>query len=408
MDLALASGEVVHAGAHRNAALAQAARPFVGMAVDRTLDAGHVPCRLIQGRPMAIGSRSVPHERIQLLERASAPGAVDVVPLAGRPSGWDRAIQRFATKTLFHESPWLDFVQTMHPRARTDYFEIRQDGQPAGYFCAVRVDKARMVPVYGSPLPDCGKYMGPLVDDGVPQADLVAALVRACRSKRIASLSLASDWLDPTVMRAHGFAVDESVTNVCALAQDEAAAWAAMKGTCRTRIRKAEKSGLEAEITDDVAIADDFYRHFTRVLHHKGRRPLYGIERPRSLMACLAPAERLFSVRIRHRGEVIGAAFYPHDDRAMYYWDGASDPDRLELCPNELLHWTAMKEAIRRGIPLFDIGGGPVPSRFTRKFGGKDVPYTTYRRDFVPFLDAARRLYHLFDEARLPLAVPTP
>jgi hypothetical protein len=322
---------------------------------------------------------------------------LEIVLLPGRPNEWDRNIRGFATKTLFHESAWLDFVQTIHPLGHLEYFEIRQGGWTAGYFCALRVNKVMLFPVYGSPLPEAGMYMGPLVSGGVAQAELVQALVRLCRVKRIASLELANDWLDPQLMRRLGFKVSPNVTHICPLARDEASAWAAMRGTCRTRIRKAEKSGLEAEITDDVAIVEDFYRYLTMVLQRKGRWPQYGIERPRSLMACLTPADRLFSVRVRYRGRVIGVAFYPHDERSMYYWDGASDLAHLELCPNELLHWTAMREAIRRRIPLFNIGGGPVPSRFTRKFGGTDAPYHSYRRNFVPFLETARNLYHWLD-----------
>lgn len=325
---------------------------------------------------------------------------LEIIQLPGRPDQWDRDIREFATKTLFHESAWLDFVQTVHPRSRLEYFEIRQGGEAAGYFCAVRVNKAVLFPVYGSPLPEAGMYMGPLVGGGVAQAELVLALVKLCRANRIACLELANSWLDPQLMRRLGFKVSPSVTHVCPLPRDEASAWAALRGTCRTRIRKAEKSGLQAELTGDGAIVDDFLRYLTLVLQRKGRWPQYGVERPRSLMACLTPADRLFSVRVKYRGRVIGVAFYPHDERAMYYWDGASDPAHLELCPNELLHWTAMKEAIRRGIPLFNIGGGPVPSRFTRKFGGEDIPYHSYRKNFVPFLETARTLYHLIDFKR--------
>lgn len=331
--------------------------------------------------------------------------ALEVVQLPGRPNEWDRDIQGFATKTLFHESAWLDYVQTMHPRGRIEYFEIRQGGRAAGYFCAVRVRKVMLFPVYGSPLPEAGMYMGPLIGGGVAQAELVQALVRLCRSRRIACLELANDWLDPQLMRRLGFRVSSNVTHVCPLPRDEASAWAAMRGTCRTRIRKAEKSGLEAEITQDAAIVDDFYRYLTLIMQAKGRWPQYGIERPRSLMACLTPADRLFSVRVKHQGRVIGAAFYPHDERSMYYWEGASDPAHLDLCPNELLHWTAMREAIRRRIPQFNIGGMPVPSRFTRKFGGADAPYHSYRRNFVPFLETARRLYHWLD-SRKPARTP--
>jgi hypothetical protein len=333
--------------------------------------------------------------------------ALNVVRLPGRPAGWDRNIERYATKTLFHESGWLDFVQTIHPRSRIEYFELRQGGQAAGYFCAVRIKKVMSILVYGSPSPESGMYMGPLVGDGVAQAEVVQALVRACRTNGISCLELANDWLDPQLMRRLGFRVSPNVTHICPLGRDEAAVWAALKGTCRTRIRKAMKSGLQAEITSDGAIVGDFYRFMTLALQRKGLRPQYGIERPRSLMACLTPADRLISVRVRFEGRAIGAAFYPHDTHSMYYWDGASDPAHLDLCPNELLHWTAMQEAIRRGILLFNIGGGPVPSRFTRKFGGGEVPYHSYRRNFIPFLETARNMYHWLDRGK-PDQAPYP
>jgi len=333
---------------------------------------------------------------------------LEVVKLPGRPTEWNKDIQGYATKTLFHESAWLDFVQTIHPQGQVEYFEIRQGDAIRGYFCAVRVKKVMSVLVYGSPLPEAGMYMGPLVSSGVAQAEVVQALVRICRANRIACLELANDWLDPQLMRRLGFKVSPNVTHVCPLSRNEATAWASLRGTCRTRIRKARKSGLEAEITVDASIVDDFYRFMTLALERKGRSPQYGIERPRSLMACLTPADQLICVRVRYQGRVIGAALYPHDEHAMYYWDGASDLAYLELCPNELLHWTAMKEAIRRGIPLFNIGGGPVPSRFTQKFGGGEVPYNRYRRNFIPFLETARNLYHWLDfkkpgRAPLPL-----
>src|SRR6185436_1351099 len=221
--------------------------------------------------------------------------ALEVVQLAGRPADWDRAIREYATKTLFHESAWLDFVQTIHPKGQVEYFEIRQHGGTAGYFCAVRVRKVLLFPVYGSPLAETGMYMGPLVSGGVSQADLVQALVERCRSNGIACLEMANDWLEPQLMRRLGFTVSPNVTHICPLGRSEAAAWAALKGTCRTRIRKAEKSGLEAQITTDIAIVDDFYRFMTQVLQRKDRWPQYGIERPRSLMTCLTPADRLMS-----------------------------------------------------------------------------------------------------------------
>lgn len=327
-------------------------------------------------------------------------GRIEAVPLPGRPVGWDRTIADYPTKTLFHESAWLDFVGAMFPRGTVEYYALQRGGDTLGFYCAARLKKV-LFRVQGSPLPRAGMYMGPLFDPrACDQEELVKALLDNCRANRIAYLELANDGLDPEVMERFGFRAAPSVTHVCPLPEHEGAAWAAMRGNCRTRIRKAEKSGLVAEITDDPSVVDDFYRFMSLALRAKRLKMDYGLDRPRAMLAALLPRDRLFVARVLYRGRVIGAGFYPHDDRAMYYWDGASDPERLELCPNELLHWTAMREAIRRGIPSFNIGGAPVPSRFTRKFGGDEQPYRCYRKSFVPLLEAARRAYYAFDFLR--------
>ena len=317
---------------------------------------------------------------------------MDLQRLPERPDDWDVRIRDFSSKTLFHESAWLDYVRAIRPRSVLEYYEIRRNDRLEGYFCVVRVRRA-FLSVFGSPLPGTGMYLGPLVSDGVNQAELGEALLRLCHRGGIACLELANNWLDPDIMIDLGFTSSRSVTHLCPLG-DGKRVWSAMKGVCRTRIRKAMKSGLQAELTDDVSAVEDFYRFYSGVLRLKGRRPDYTIDHPRALQRHLGPADRLFSVRVTHQGKVIGTGFYPHDDTTMYFWDGASDPSCLRLCPNELLHWTAMQEAIRRGLTMFNMGGAPRPSRFTRKFGGQDVPYSVYRRSFVPFLDTARALYH--------------
>src|SRR5262249_25012387 len=99
---------------------------------------------------------------------------IEIIPLSGRPEDWDQQIERFATKTLFHESAWLDFVLTGHPSERVEYFEILEDGLPAGLFCALKARRG-LFHVYGSPLPGRGMYLGPLVHTEIDQPALVTA-----------------------------------------------------------------------------------------------------------------------------------------------------------------------------------------------------------------------------------------
>lgn len=324
---------------------------------------------------------------------------MELVRLAGRPSDWDQQIQRFPNKSLFHESAWLDYVHSSHPRSEIEYFEIRRGPECIGYFCAVRVKKF-VFSFWGSPLPGAGMYMGPVAEPHVDQVELFHLLMEHCRAEHIAYFELSNDWLDKSMMQAEGFRVETSVTHVCPLTGGVAAVWARMKGTCRTRIRKAEKSGLVVESADDSGIIEEFHPQFVRLLAHKGLKPPYNLERAHLLFHHLGSADRLFALRVRLHERVIATGFYPHDDRTMYYWDSSYETDCLQFCPNDLLHWTAMKMAIERGIATFNMGGGPLPSRFTQKFGGNLQPYLTYRKSFIPFLDEARQVYHFLSRQK--------
>lgn len=65
----------------------------------------------------------------------SESDSFDIIQLPERPTNWDQEIRKFATKTLFHESAWLDFMMLKVPQQRgVKYFEIRQNGTLVGYF----------------------------------------------------------------------------------------------------------------------------------------------------------------------------------------------------------------------------------------------------------------------------------
>jgi hypothetical protein len=49
------------------------------------------------------------------------------------------------------------------------------------------------------------------------------------------------------------------------------------------------------------------------------------------------------------------------------------------------------------------MAGSPRPSQFTRKFGGRSVPYITYRRAYLPFADLALRAIDELRDLRLKI-----
>ena len=307
------------------------------------------------------------------------------------PSDWDTLIQSYPGKTLFHETCWFDHVRDIHPSARFELHEILRDGQRIGYFPSVRLRKM-MLTILGSPLPGTGtNYGGPLLMEREAVPEVMAAIQRHCRRTWVSQLEMTYPWLDGLNARELGLEDHRDVTHVVPIPADESTAWSALKSTCRNRARKAEKAGLVCEITDDPSVADHFHEQYIEVYAKQGLGIPFGIERGRSLFRRLLPAGRVLPMWVRKGDTVMAAGLFPCDQHMIYFWGAASWMKYQHLCPNELMHWTVIKEAVARGIGAYNMCGGH--SQFKDKFGGSDVPYVRYSRGLIPGLSTARRAY---------------
>jgi hypothetical protein len=317
---------------------------------------------------------------------------IEFVQLPGRPRDWDELIRPYYTKTLFHESSWLDHVQTIHPKGRIEFFELREAEKKVGFFCALRIRKM-LLPIAGSPMGGTGtNFMGPVVGRDVDQRELIRSLVRSLRRRGVAHLELSHYWLDPQVLREEGFQQYYGRTHMIDLPPEVDGAWEGLKGTARNRVRKALDNGLVAEVTTDLTIADHYIAQFAEVYGKQGMALPYDRARVRSLVENLLPADRILPIWVKHGDEIVATGLFPFDEKCLYFWGGASWLKHQRLSPNDLLQWTAMEQAVSRGIPLYNMCGGY--SQFKNKFGGEDVEFLRYSRSFLPFLQTARNLYY--------------
>ena len=324
---------------------------------------------------------------------------MEISHLSHCPRDWNTRIERYQTKTLFHEREWLRYVHTIHPRGELEFFELRDDGAVVGYLSALRIRKLGMT-ILGSPLGGTGtNYMGPVVNGEVDQVKFANALVNLCRRDKVCHLEISNAWLESDVMRRSGFDAHCGLTRLCELSDTEEQAWESLTSACRNRIRKAVKNGGTAVVVEDESIVHEYCEQLREVYAKQGMVAPYGVGRVRSLFENLQPAGRLFAIRVMHEGRSVATGLFPHDDRCMYFWGGASWLKDQHLCPNELLHWTAIRLAVAHGIPAYNMCGGG--SRFKAKFGGAEVPFVTYSMSSLRLLRAARRMYRSLHFAKL-------
>lgn len=328
--------------------------------------------------------------------------SLQLEPLASDDDrSWDELLAAFTNRTLFHRRVWLDYLAASRG-LKIRMWAIRGDGRTVGYFCGGLVQKGPFR-VLGSPLRGWGtNCMGPVVEDDVDQREVLGALDRLAREERLAMIEIEQPALRSEVFSASGYDDEAGRTYVVSLTPfDPDATWERVHSKKRNQIRKAIKSGLTVEDTDDPALADEFYDRFQDVMRHKGLAPSYPREYPRLLFRCLKPAGLLFSLRVRDAsGRILATGLFPHDDRTVYFWGGSSWQDGRELNPNDYLQWSVIRLACERGLQAYNMCG---PGRFKAAFGGDLTDIHRWHKCYWRSARWARRGYEACFNAGLRL-----
>jgi CelD/BcsL family acetyltransferase involved in cellulose biosynthesis len=290
---------------------------------------------------------------------------------------WDALVARFADHTIFHSSAWLETIAAAHG-VTPMCAKAECDGRIAGVWPFLVMRKGPLK-VFGSPLPGWSTaYMGPLFADG---ADIPATL-RA--------------FLDHRLFRRHAFfacrtqchrhAVDlaplgftllaKFETYWIDLAQSEETLWGNLKSECRSRVRKAEKLGVEVrrESTDGGGFLDDFWRMSEETFAKSHIQPTHTREFCAQVWKRLQPIGRLHVLSAFVEGRRAATLVLPFDAHTMYYWGGASYQEFREIPVNNLLHWQAIKDAKAMGLRCYDfVSSSGGPGRFKKTFGPQPV-----------------------------------
>ena len=162
----------------------------------------------------------------------------------------------------------------------------------------------------------------------------------------------------------------------------------------RIAVAEDEVAGLQGELNAILAFVEQLGEVFAR----QGLVPTYGIERVRELIRYIQPTGNLLLLRARDReGRCIATGiFIVISSTTMYFWGNASWREYQSQRPNDLLTWTAMLAAKKRGVGILDLGGA---GDYKKKFGGRPIAVPWIRvssQPFVPLLrDAAKALYKM-------------
>jgi CelD/BcsL family acetyltransferase involved in cellulose biosynthesis len=311
---------------------------------------------------------------------------------------WDRLLLGFAERTVFHSTAWIELL--------TSTFDLESvllrvdDGRGCAALWPCLLMRKGPFRICGSPLPGWSTpYMGPLFREDADRAMLLARLVEqpALADASYVACRVMDDGHQAD-LGPFGFECRQRFeTYVVDLAQTEQELWDRLKGECRSRIRKARKSGVTVRSESDPDFVPQMWQMANEVFAKSGKKPTFSRKLLERMWEQLHPRGLLEVVSAFHEGRRIATLVLPHDDRRMYYWAGGSTADSLRFAPNNLLHWEAIVAARAAGLRTYDFiateGGA---GRFKRTFG-PDVEATAvhWERSRSRVSSTLKRVYEL-------------
>jgi CelD/BcsL family acetyltransferase involved in cellulose biosynthesis len=314
---------------------------------------------------------------------------------------WDELIAPYETRQMFHRRAWLDYLAATRT-LRLDFWAIRESGRTIGFFCGGVLRKGPFK-ILGSPLKGWGtNFMGPVAGRDLDGQAFLMAVDDLARREHLAVVEMESPFLEDHAFEACGYeAVDQQTYVVDLVPAEPGKVWDRIDLKSRQKIRKAQRLGASIHEASGADFAAEFYDQFVEVLARKTLSPPYGPECAPALLDRLGREAMVFALEIKDPdGHSIATGIFPHDDRTVYYWGGASRLSGWRYSPNDLLQWAAMEAACRRGIRVYNMCGY---GYFKSKFGGSLEHPRRWHKNYSVAARWARRTYHFYFERRIRL-----
>lgn len=285
---------------------------------------------------------------------------------ASDASEWDAYVAAHPDATADHLWGWTRvFKAALHQTPR--YLVARRNGITCGVLPLV-LFQSRLFGRSAISLPFLN-YGGMLVDDDEAGTALVDAATRDASTFRASHVELrhVARQCHTLPFRQH------KLRMAMPLAGTPEALWGGLDRKIRNQVRKAQKENLTV-VAGGSELVDEFYAVFARNMRDLGT-PVYPMNLFSETLAAFPDSTKVYLVR---RGtQAIAAGFTVRfRDTVLNPW-ASSLREFRNLCPNVLLYWTMLEQAVLRGASVFDFGRsspGGGTHQFKEQWGAEATP----------------------------------
>jgi len=177
-----------------------------------------------------------------------------------------------------------------------------------------------------------------------------------------------------------GYEYEEHLNYIIDLDKSEDELFAALSKERRYGVRKCSKAGTSVVEIKEVDEVERAYSLLEQT-YKKARLPLADISLFESAFKVLAPKKMIKMFLAEKDGAPASTIMLLIYKGVIYDWYAGASAEHLNLCPNDLITWHAIRYGMGSGASVFDFGGAGKPSErygvreFKKQFGGRTVNY---------------------------------
>ena len=257
---------------------------------------------------------------------------------------WDEYVYKSSSSTFYHQLGWRNVVKKTY-KHKPIYLVAKENGELKGvlplFLMKSMIFGKKLVSVPFAP------YGGVCADDGIAEKMLIEEAIRVAEECNADYLELRQFNRNETELAAN----DAYVTSILELDKNPDVLWNTFRKSMRRYVRKAIKNDFQ--VTINSKNLKEFYNIYSQGMHNLGT-PAHSYTFFRNIL--LEFPEDTNIATIEYKDKVISTIFMLYFKNMVIYGWGASLKEYLELSPNYLLFWEAIKDSCEKGLDFFDFG----------------------------------------------------
>lgn len=182
------------------------------------------------------------------------------------------------------------------------------------------------------------------------------------------------------IFKELGYAYEGHLNYILDLNKSEDELFEALSKERRYGVRKCSKAGISVVEIKEV---DGIKRAYSLLeqTYRNAKLPLADISLFESALRLLGPKNMIRIFLAEKEGAPASTIMLLTYKGVIYDWYAGASVEHLDLCPNDLITWHAIRYGMESKASLFDFGGAGKPSErygvreFKKQFGGRMVNY---------------------------------